>query len=234
MCGRFTLKTPASDVARLLGLLSPVRLEARYNIAPTQQVPAVRALPDGTRQLTLLAWGLVPSWAENPSAAARLVNARAETVATKPAFRESFRRRRCLIPADGFYEWQRRGRSKIPFHIRLADGRPFAMAGLWDRWHKGGLTIESCTIITTEANELVRPLHDRMPVILPPEAYDDWLDPNVEGRQLLESWLRPYPAEQMAAAAVESRVNTASFDGPECLTPRAPAAEERQQMLDFG
>ncbi|HEX4147564.1 MAG TPA: SOS response-associated peptidase [Pirellulales bacterium] len=234
MCGRFTLKTPAGDVARLLELLSPVELDARHNIAPTQSVAAVRVLPGEGRQLAMLSWGLIPAWAEEPSIGSRLVNARAETVATKPAFREAFRRRRCLIPADGFYEWQRRGRLKVPFHIRLADGGAFVMAGLWDRWRRGGLEIESCTIITTEANELVRPLHDRMPVILPPQAYSTWLDPSVEDRATLEHWLRPYPAEQMIATAVSSRVNMASAEGPECLETRAPAVTESQRLLDFG
>ncbi|HEY5314906.1 MAG TPA: SOS response-associated peptidase [Pirellulales bacterium] len=232
MCGRFTLKTPASDVARLLGLLTPVALEARYNIAPTQRVAIVRDVPGEGRQLAMLAWGLVPSWADDPAVATRLFNARAETVATKPAFRESFRKRRCLIPADGFYEWQRQGKAKVPYHIRLQDGGPFALAGLWDRWRHGELEIESCTVITTEANELVRPLHNRMPVILPTDAYDSWLDASLENRELLQHWLKPYPADAMTASAVSSRVNAAGFEGADCLEPPHQAPDS-QKMLDF-
>jgi putative SOS response-associated peptidase YedK len=233
MCGRFTLKTPAQEVVRLLGLLLPPALEPRYNIAPTQRIAAVRALPGEGRQLAMLAWGLVPAWADDPAIATRLLNARAETVASKPAFREAFFKRRCLIPADGFYEWQRQGKAKIPFHIRLKDGGLFAMAGLWDRWRHGELEIESCTIITTQANALVEPLHNRMPVILPAEAYAPWLDPAQENREVLERWLKPYPADALVATAVSSRVNAAGFEGAECLEPRRPEATETQSLLDF-
>ncbi len=169
MCGRFTLRTPTHRLAEAFGVRDLPNLPPRYNIAPTQDAAVVRPGPEGeARELAMLRWGLVPSWSEGPSAYS-MINARAETVATKPAFRAAFRHRRCLVPADGFYEWQRVDGGKQPYLVELASGEPFAFAGLWEHW-EGGDVIESFTIIVTEANELLRPIHERMPVILDPVA----------------------------------------------------------------
>lgn len=221
MCGRFTLAVPAEQVAEQFRLAEVPELEARYNIAPTQQVAAVRAADDG-RELVLLRWGLVPSWAKDPSAGAKMINARSETVAERPAFRSAFKDRRCLIPADGFYEWQKREDGKQPFHIRMADGTPFGLAGLWEHWKtpEGGW-LYTCTILTTAANELMQPLHDRMPVIISAEQYALWLDLGMHDRGPLEELLRPYPAELMVALPVSKAVNKVANDGPELVTPVA-------------
>jgi putative SOS response-associated peptidase YedK len=235
MCGRFTLRSPARDVAKAFGALFdetslPLNWQPRYNIAPTQPIPVIREVapqpPDSAdsppapepsgRELAFLHWGLIPAWADDPSIGSRLINARAETLATKPAFRTAFRRRRCLIPCDGIYEWQKQGRRKQPFFITAGDGL-FALAGLWEHWERNGLTIESCTIITTEANSLVAELHDRMPVILPPDAYGPWLDPEEQEPARLQAWLRPYPAEAMRLQAVSPLVNNPRNDSPACL-----------------
>lgn len=219
MCGRFTLAVPGEQVAAQFQLSTTPELTARYNIAPTQQIAAVRA-GDAGRELALFRWGLVPSWAKDPSVGARMINARSETVAEKPSFRTALRQRRCLIPADGFYEWQAAAGGKQPFHIRLADGGLFAMAGLYEHWKtpEGGW-LHSCTILTTEANELMRPLHDRMPVILAPEQYDLWLDPGLRDAGPLQALIAPYPAEQMVAGPVSKAVNRAGNEGPELLAP---------------
>lgn len=167
MCGRFTLRVPAAELVEIFRLLRRPDVQPRYNIAPTQPVAVVRRIDRG-RELSMLRWGLVPSWAKDPKIGARMINARAETVATKPAFRTALRRRRCLVPADGFYEWAKSaGGTKQPHYITRRDGRPFAFAGLWESWDgPDGSSIESCTIVTTEANDLVGRIHDRMPVIL--------------------------------------------------------------------
>lgn len=221
MCGRFTLATPEQDLAVQFNLPEVPDLQPRYNIAPTQPVAAVR-LPtaDGDRELVMLHWGLIPFWAKDPGIGSRMINARAETVAEKPAFRAAFRRRRCLVPADGFYEWQKQNGSKQPFYIRLQDGRPFAFAGLWERWQdeEGGV-IESCTLLTTRPNELIRPLHNRMPVILHPHNYAVWLDPEVEDLDVLRRLLDPYPPSEMEAYAVSRYVNAPRNEGPDCIAP---------------
>ena len=225
MCGRFTLATPEQDLVVQFNLPEVPDLQPRYNIAPTQPVAAVR-LPtaDGDRELVMLHWGLIPFWAKDPGIGSRMINARAETVADKPAFRAAFRRRRCLVPADGFYEWQKQNGSKQPFYIRLQDGRPFAFAGLWERWQdKEGGVIESCTLLTTRPNELIRPLHNRMPVILHPHNYAVWLDPEVEDLDVLRRLLDPYPPGEMEAYAVSRYVNAPRNEGPDCI---APLAEE--------
>lgn len=199
----------------------------RYNVAPTQNVTAIRQLAGGPRQLVFLHWGLVPSWADDPTIGNRMINARAETLATKPAFRKAFRQRRCLIPSDGFYEWQKQGREKQPYYITLADGGLFALAGLWEHWEHNGLAIESCTIVTTAANSLVAPLHERMPVILPADAYALWLDPSVEDVDCLQPLLRPYPAEAMRTRAVSTLVNSPRNDSPDLLEGKS------QQTFDW-
>ncbi len=168
-------------------------------------------------------WGLVPSWADAPGGGSLLINARGESVSTKPAFRDAFRKRRCLIPADGFYEWRRKDGAKQPYYIRRKDERTFAFAGLWEHWQRGGQAIDSCTIITTEANPLVRALHDRMPAILDVAAFERWLDPATSDPELLLPLIEPYAAEKMAAFPVATAVNRAGFDDPRCIEPAAPA-----------
>lgn len=219
MCGRFTLAVPGEQVAAQLQLAATPELSPRYNIAPTQQVGAVRAA-EGGRELVLLRWGPVPSWAKDPSVGARMINARSETAAEKPAFRTALRQRRCLIPADGFYEWQAAAGGKQPYHIRLADGGLMAFAGLYEHWKApDGEWLHTCTILTTEANALMRPLHDRMPVILAPEHYSMWLDPGLRDAGPLQPLLAPYPPELMAATPVSKAVNRVSNDGPDLLAP---------------
>lgn len=213
MCGRFTQRADAKALARAFGVAEVPAVEACYNIAPTQEVLAVREGADG-REVPFLKWGLVPSWAKNTSMGARLINARSETVAEKPAFRRAFKQRRYIIPADGFYEWQRTGGRKQPFFFRLRDERPFGFAGLWERWEgEGGRVVNSCAILTTEANEVLRPVHDRMPIILHPEDYELWLDGDARKLDLIKEVMRPYPAEEMAGYPVGLSVNSPSNQG---------------------
>ena len=221
MCGRFTLSASPEVLVAELGLDEPPPpLEPHFNVAPSQQVAAVRRAPEGGRRLQLLRWGLIPGWAQDPSVGYRLINARAETAAEKPAFRAAFKRRRCLVVADGFYEWQARGRGrpKQPFLIRRRDARPFAFAGLWEHWRpKEGEPIESCTIVTTAANTLVADLHDRMPVILDPADYDLWLDPQEQDAERLRGLLRPCPDAWLECYPVGRFVNDPRTDDPRCI-----------------
>lgn len=225
MCGRFTLAVPAEALARQFELPEVPVLEPHYNIAPTQAVAVVRLeLDREERLLELMRWGLIPRWAKDEGIGDKLINARAETVAEKPAFRDAFQKRRCLVVADGFYEWQKLpGRSrKQPFYFQLDGGEAFAFAGLWERWkNPAGDMLHSCTLITTEANDLVRSVHPRMPVILAPADYALWLDPAVAQPGRLQSLLRPYPAERMAAYPVGLQVNSPGNDGAECIVPLA-------------
>ena len=223
MCGRFTLRSSMADVAKMFGIAADPAAPLLFNIAPTQAVAAVRVSEKGGRELCSLKWGLVPSWADDLTIGNRLINARAETVATKPAYRQAFKSRRCLVVADGFYEWQKNGRQKQPYYIRLKDDRPFGFAGLWEKWSKAGQAVESCVLITTDANELVAPIHNRMPVILSPESYDLWLSPETQEIELLQSLLRPYQASEMAAYPVSTRVNSPTFNEPDCIRPQAGA-----------
>jgi putative SOS response-associated peptidase YedK len=224
------LRTPLKEVLLLFGLDAPeaTTIPARYNIAPTQLVPAVRLDGRGQRELARLQWGLVPSWADSPAIGNQLINARGETVASKPAFRDAFRRRRCLLPADGFYEWKKQGRAKQPFFIHLAHEQPFAFAGLWESWQHGEMSIESCTIITTESNALLQDLHPRMPVILEPGNFQQWLGPG-EDRDALLGLLGPYPADRMELYPVSTVVNNPRHEGPECIANAHP--EKRQGSL---
>ena len=223
MCGRFTLHTPADTVAEIFNLSEAPQWSPRYNLAPTQQVPTIRADAEGRkREFHALTWGLVPSWARDPKMGARMINARAETLHEKPSFRAAFRLRRCLILADGFYEWQRLESGKQPHFIGMQDGRPFAFAGLWEHWEHPGLPpIDSCTIITTEPNELLAPIHNRMPVILDESAYDEWMDPDARNVKQLSALLQPFPATRMTAYPISKLVNSPSNDGPECIVPAA-------------
>jgi putative SOS response-associated peptidase YedK len=216
MCGRCTLKTPVNILAEQFQIDEyPSSMSASYNIAPTQEVAAVIA-EEGKRKLEMLHWGLIPSWADDPQVGNRMINARGETVSVKPSFRKAFRNHRCLVLADGFYEWQKTGDGKQPYYIRMEDGSPFAFAGLWESWNDGR-EIRSATIITTDANDVVAPIHNRMPVILRPEDYDLWLDPDFDEKELLTSLLKPYPAEAMEAYPVSRRVNRPSNNEPSCI-----------------
>ena len=217
MCGRFQLK-PEQDWMEEFGVSEPPDLAPRYNIAPTQDIVAVRRETSGVRRAGLLRWGLVPCFAEDPAVGNRLINARAESVARKPAFREPFRKRRCLVPADGFYEWRRVGRARDPYLVKMRDGRTFAFASVWDRW--GSDRLESCAILTTAANALVAPIHGRMPVVLDRSSYALWLDPDAPEEDL-HRLLRPFPAEEMVAYPVSARVNSTAVDDPECEMPVA-------------
>jgi putative SOS response-associated peptidase YedK len=220
MCGRFTLRTNAAALVEHFGGELPFDVPLRYNIAPTQPVATVRISPDdGCRHWQMVRWGLIPSWAKEESIGNRMINARAETLTEKPAFRAAWRRRRCLIPADGYYEWQKTGKSKQPFYIRLRDDSPFAMAGLWESWMNPatGAPVESCTVITTDANELTRPIHDRMPVILHAADYDRWLDPQLPNLDRLRELLRPFDSLAMRADPVSTLVNNPRNDNPRCV-----------------
>lgn len=218
MCGRFSLVAAIEELAEAFSASEPPPdPEARFNIAPSQGLLAV--VTDSERRFVRLRWGLIPSWAKEPSIGARLINARAETVAEKPSFRAAFKARRCLIPATGFYEWQRReAGKKQPYYMRLQNTRPFALAGLWERWTSPeGEVIDSCTILTTSANTLLEPIHDRMPVILEPRDYELWLDPDTRSPDRLIPLLKPYPPDQMSAYQVSSLVNSPTNDSPECI-----------------
>lgn len=219
MCGRYTVSNPGEILPELLGNDSAPEMAARYNVAPTQVAPVVVAGEDRSRRVASMRWGLVPYWAKDPEIGHRTINARSETVAEKPAFRDSFKRRRCLVAADGFYEWQRVPGGKQPYLICLAGGAPLAFAGLWDRWHGArGRVLETFSILTTTPNSLVAPIHDRMPVILPPDARDLWLDRSLDPARLGEL-LRPYRAAAMEAVPVSDLVNSPANDSLECLQP---------------
>lgn len=221
MCGRFTLRVPASVVAEQFSLFELPPFTARFNIAPTQPVAAVRLageLSPPQREPVWLHWGLIPSWAKDPKIGSQMINARAETAAEKPAYRAAFRRRRCLVVADGFYEWQRVGSRKQPYFIHRKDDRPFGFAGLWEHWEgPDGTVISSCALLTTGPNAMMEPIHNRMPVILAAEEYDRWLDPSVEEPEALVPLLRPCPSEPMEAYPVGTYVNSPTHDDPQCI-----------------
>ena len=216
MCGRFTLTQSAIALTEAFSLEDVLEWTPRYNIAPTQTVMAIALDSAHTRQRRFFRWGLVPGWATALAIGAKLINARAETVAEKPSFRAAFKQRRCLILADGFYEWQRIDRkTKQPYYFQLASKQPFAFAGLWERWQGEGDVIETCTILTTQANELLQPIHDRMPVMLAPEDYDRWLEPTAVPEY--QTLLRPYHADLMQGYRVSTLVNRATNESPACI-----------------
>jgi putative SOS response-associated peptidase YedK len=225
MCGRFTLRAPSRLQLGLFQLAELPSIPCRYNIAPSQPIAAVRAKADtSSRELAMLRWGLIPSWAKDPAIGNTLINARGESVASKPAFRSAFRSRRCLIVADGFYEWQKKDGGKQPFYIQVRGGEPFAFAGLWEHWHDPqGEIVESAAIVTTDANEIMRPIHNRMPVILAPNHYDLWLDPTMKDPKLLEPLLRPYPSEELMACPVSTYVNNPRHNDDRCIAPISPS-----------
>lgn len=222
MCGRFTLTASPEQLVSQFRLSEPPAVEPRYNIAPTDDVGVVRSLPsEAGWKLDTLHWGFVPVWAKDPSIGNRMINARSETAASSPAFKRAFRERRCLIVADGFYEWQRVGKGKQPYYIRLEDGSPFAFAGLWEQWRgPDGTALQSCTLLTTQPNDLVAAVHNRMPVILNPEAYDLWMNPEVKDPAELQSLLAPFPAAEMMAFPVSTLVNNPRNDSPDCVVPQ--------------
>ena len=221
MCGRFTLLAPGEVIADLFQLPEVPPLAPRYNIAPTQPVAAVRmSSRSGTRELTHLHWGLIPRWAKDPKIGSRMINARSETAAEKPSFRAAMKYRRCLIPADGFYEWQKLNGRKQPVRIHMKDGQPFAIAGLWEHWQsKEGSEIESCTLLTTGPNELLEPVHNRMPVIIAPDDFDLWLDPAAQHAGEVQHLLRSYPVAEMTFYPVSTHVNNARNEDPLCIEP---------------
>jgi putative SOS response-associated peptidase YedK len=221
MCGRFTLATAPDFEAEFFELAAVPDFPARYNIAPTQPAPVIVVTPErGTRVFRVLRWGLIPGWAKDPTIGSRMINARAETVADKPAFRSAFRRRRCLIVSDGFYEWKKGAGRKQPLYLRMCDDKPIAFAGLWEHWEgTDGTRLASCALPTTPPNDVLRPIHDRMPLILGLKSYELWLDPAMDNADRLEPLLRPYPAEKMKAFPVSTRVNSPTRDDPACIEP---------------
>jgi putative SOS response-associated peptidase YedK len=222
MCGRYRLSRRKQIVEEYFNAVSGEEdWSPRYNIAPTQPIPVIRQSPkEPVRELSLIRWGLIPSWAKDPSGSASMINARAETAGTKPAFRNALKSRRCLIPADGFYEWKRDGKTKQPFCFEVNQGQLFAFAGLWDRWKDpSGQWVKSCSILTTTPNSLTSSVHDRMPVILDRGAYDLWLDPGMKDATAASELLKPCDARLMRCYPVGTRINHAVNDDEECSRP---------------
>jgi len=221
MCGRYRLSRRKQIVEEYFDAQGDEDWSPRYNIAPTQPVPVIRQHPNEPRRVfSLMRWGLIPNWAKDMSGSGGMINARSETATMKPAFRDPMRFRRCLIPADGFYEWRKTGTSKQPYCFEVNDGQLFAFAGLWDGWRDpGGQWIRSCSILTTTPNALTSPVHDRMPVILSREAYDLWLDPGMTNVVVLSDLLKPFDARLMRSFAVNSRLNQVANDDEACSLP---------------
>jgi putative SOS response-associated peptidase YedK len=238
MCGRYVLKRKdLEELLRTFGIRSLEEFHTRFNIAPTTTVPGIRARDAGAAEAVGFKWGLVPSWSRDPNGGARLANARAEGIAAKSAFRHAFRRKRCLVPASGFYEWQTIGRGKQPWFFARRDEQPFVFAGLWESWRGvDGVELETCALITTEPNDLVRRIHDRMPVILSRSDAEVWLDPRVTEPERLAPLLRPYPAAEMKGTPVSPRVNSVMNDDPGCIEPVAlpPAGDPPPSQLSLG
>jgi putative SOS response-associated peptidase YedK len=224
MCGRMVLTRSAAEIAEAFELETTLELAARYNIAPSQPIAAVRVQQAG-RELTMLHWGLIPSWAREKAIGNRMINARSETAAEKPAFRAAMRQRRCIVPADGFYEWQgaggKSGTPKVPHLFRRRGGAPLAIAGLYEAWtdHGSGEVVESCSLLTTEANATVRPVHHRMPVLLERRDFSLWLDPEVNDTDRLQSLLVPCAPDRLEAIVVSSHVNDPRNEDPGCIEP---------------
>ena len=217
MCGRFVLTTPASELATCFRLDERVDIVPRFNIAPGTDIPAIRHSPDGKRVMHLLRWGLVPHWAKDPSIGARLSNAWGETLTEKPSFRDVFKRCRCLVPADGFYKKKSEDKQKQPYYFSMKSGEPFALGGLWESWRApNGDILRTCCLITTEPNEIMLPVHDRMPVIVSPDDYETWLTGDPDNVQAL---VRPYQTDGMQAWAVSKRVSRASEEGADLIVP---------------
>jgi putative SOS response-associated peptidase YedK len=233
MCGRYRLTAKERYVAEHFGVDDDIEWEPRYNIAPTQPIIVIRQERDQPRRtFSLMRWGLIPYWSKDISIGSKTINAMAETVAEKPAFREAIRKRRCLVPADGFFEWKKLGsKRKQPYNIGMLDDSLFAFAGIWDRWRSGsGEVIESCSILTTDANSLTRDIHDRMPAILEPEGYDLWLDPGITEPEQFQHLLRPFDPRRMKKYPLGSKVSNVNIDGPECIQ-EVPADDAGTPML---
>ena len=236
MCAHITITTTGTEVADLFGLSYDMSRprgpdKARYNVAPSTLIPVLRVV-SGTRELAELQWGLIPHWNTNPKHAG-YVNARAETAPDKPAFRDPFRWRRCLVPADGFFEWQHVGKKKVPYLFRKAGGGMFVYAGLWDRWNSPAGPVDTVAVLTVPANDLVKPLHDRMPAIVSEGRFNLWLDPKEARPPALLPLLEPYPAERMERLPVSDRVNAATADGPDLIAavPEPPRPTWTQPTL---
>jgi putative SOS response-associated peptidase YedK len=232
MCGRYRLSRSKQLVEEYFQSTGEDDWFPRYNIAPTQPIPVIRQHPkEPVRQLSLMKWGLIPSWAKDASAGARMINARSETAGTKLAFREALKSRRCLIPADGFYEWKRDGKTKQPFCFEVDQGHLFAFAGLWDRWKDpSGNWIKTCSILTTTPNAATAAVHDRMPVILDPDVYDLWLDPGVTKVEAVSDLLRSCDARLMRSFPVSTRINHVANDDKECSRP-VEIAESQNRLF---
>jgi putative SOS response-associated peptidase YedK len=218
MCGRFVLENTPEQIRETYRLTNVPDLSPRYNIAPSQPVAVVRQHNGGDRELAFLQWGLVPAWSKDAAIGYKMINARCETVQEKPSFRQAFLARRCVIPASGFYEWEKSGKEKVPHYIHLRDGQVMSLAGLWEKWKSPeGKVLETCTILTTTANGLVKELHDRMPVILHSDELDLWLNRDIDQIERLEQLFHPYPADQLAQSIVSKAVNSPAFDEPACI-----------------
>jgi putative SOS response-associated peptidase YedK len=232
MCGRYRLGRGREAFKKYFGAEPDADWSPRYNIAPTLPIPVIRQhQKEPRRDLSLMRWGLIPSWAKDMSGAARMINARSETAHTLRAFREAMKLRRCLVPADGFYEWLRRGSAKQPFCFEVNDGELFAFAGLWERWRDpSGQWIKSCSILTTTPNAVTSTVHDRMPVILNPDSYDLWLDPGMQNVAAISELLKPYDAGLMRSYPVSTRVNQVANDDKECCRP-AEVAQKQDSLF---
>jgi putative SOS response-associated peptidase YedK len=235
MCGRFRLGKGREALKEYFGAETDVEWSPRYNIAPTDQIPTVRQnRTRPMRELSLMRWGLIPYWAKDDGIGASTINARSESAATSPAFRDALKLRRCLIPADGFYEWKKLPKLRQPYCFAMKDDSIFAFAGIWDRWKDPeGKMVESCSILTGPPNALAATIHDRMPVILPPENYDLWLDPGFKDTKEISAMLKPYDAAEMKAYPVSTRVNAVKNDDPQCAEPLAAGGEQGTLSLQF-
>jgi putative SOS response-associated peptidase YedK len=220
MCGRFVLEHTSEQLLKAYRLLAAPGLSPRYNIAPSQQIAVVRQQNGGDRELTYLQWGLVPSWSKDSASSYKMINARSETAHEKLSFKQAMRARRCIIPASGFYEWERSGKEKIPHYIHLRDGEIMSLAGLWEKWKSPeGEFIETCTILTTAANSLIKKIHDRMPVILHRAEYDLWLNRQIDDIDRLTELFHSYPSDQLEEYVVSKGVNVPVNDNPSCIIP---------------
>lgn len=218
MCGRFAVTVTPAMIASHFGLSEAIEFPPNYNVTPSQQIPVVRSM-EGTRTVALMSWGLIPHWAKEERIGYKMINARSETIFEKPAFRSAAKSRRCLIPASGFYEWKKSGKQKQPYYVTVHGQDIFSFAGLWEVWQKSAdEVVVSCTILTTEANGLMAPIHDRMPAIIAPAKYDTWLLPGADTKEL-NALLQPFAAAQMKAYPVSQAVNNPRNNSPECLVP---------------
>lgn len=220
MCGRYALYSSSKQIAKVFAIKQTFNLDVSYNVAPTENISVICELPGGERVVVSMRWGLIPSWQNPPNLSSALINARIETLDIKPSFKESARKRRCLIIADGFYEWRNTGlKLRQPYFIHRNDGQPFAMAGIWEKWIGEGMIIDSCCIITLDANELLLPLHNRMPAILKPENYDAWLDSKNQNWEELKKFLTNEPHNNLIFHEVSTKVNSAKYKNEDCITP---------------